>query len=108
LEIERLMRRFEETGCHYTFGNRGECIITKEFLAEFDMVLAVHDVFFLLRNWDKLRDMTVVWRTIGQAIEDLDQLAEPLRSQGLRIVRWSNRESRIPGYIGHDAVIRAY
>ena len=26
----------------------------------------------------------------------------------MKIVRWSARESRVPGYVGHDAIIRAY
>jgi hypothetical protein len=71
-----------------------------------DVVIAMHEPSFLLGNWPKLRRKRVIWRTIGQSVDFVEAALRPLRRQGLQIVRYSPAESRIPGFLGADAVIR--
>lgn len=75
-----------------------------------DIVIAMHIPEFITSNWEvfKKHKKRVVWRTIGQSIESVEAKLKPYREQGLEIVRYSPFESRIPGYIGHDAIIRFY
>ncbi|HWE81437.1 MAG TPA: hypothetical protein VG265_07290 [Gaiellaceae bacterium] len=50
----------------------------------------------------------VIWRTVGQSVENNERIAEPYRRDGLEIVRYSPKEREIPGYAGEDALIRFY
>lgn len=99
---------FRQTGCDARFNDRVETVLTQEFVNHFDIVIVMHDIHFIAKNWDILKSRCVIWRTIGQAIDFYDRLAAPYRREGLHIVRWSPRELLIDDYIGHDAIIRAY
>ena len=61
-------------------------------------------------QWDRLKQAgkRVIWRTVGQSVENNERLMAPLRRGGLEIVRYSPKEEHIPGYIGRDALVRFY
>jgi glycosyltransferase involved in cell wall biosynthesis len=99
---------FERSGSRFEPNKWQEAVVTPDFVRCFDLVIVVHDIFFIARNWEALSQRPVIWRTIGQAIESLDELVKPYREQGLLIVRWSPAERRLPLYAGHDAFIRGY
>ncbi len=107
-DIGGLSDVFRRTGCKCVFNNNAETLITKEFVEEFDIIVVMHDIHFIAKNWGLIKARPVIWRTIGQAMDFYDRLAEPYRREGLQIVRWSPRELLIKNYIGHDAIIRAY
>ncbi len=50
----------------------------------------------------------VIWRTVGQSVENNEMQAQQFRHRGLEIVRYSPKERNIPGYAGEDALIRFY
>ena len=69
----------------------------------------------LVPQWPRLLDWKrgapgrrVVWRSVGQSVEHNERLMAPLRAEGLERVAYSPREANIPGYSGHDALIRFY
>lgn len=86
-----------------------ECL-TVDFLKNFDMVIVMHLPQWVHANWQVFRaaKIPVVWRTIGQSVAHNEREMMPHRSQGMKIVRYSPMERRVPGYIGEDALIRFY
>lgn len=87
--------------------------LTAEFLQHFDVVVVMHIPRWISNNWHVFepfiqRGGRVIWRTIGQSIENIEDKVRPYRHQGLQIVRYSPMERNIPGYIGEDALIRFY
>lgn len=71
-----------------------------------DVILVDHLPEWLVNNWPAIRHKVVVWRTIGQSAPWVEAMLAPLRRDGLLVVRYSEREETIPGYIGKDALIR--
>ena len=59
-------------------------------------------------QWRRVRHKRVIWRTVGQSVENNERAAAPYRVDGLQIVRYSPKERNIPGYAGEDALIRFY
>ena len=61
-------------------------------------------------NWEKFKKAgkPVVWRSIGQSIQPIEESLKPFRDGGLKIVRYSPMEKYIPKYVGEDAMIRFY
>lgn len=82
--------------------------LTKEFVDNFDVVYVMHIPEWITKNWDVIKDKIVIWRSIGQSIQKIEDILRPYRQQGMKIVRYSPFETTIPGYIGGDAVIRFY
>jgi len=85
---------------------KGQADVSDQILDSIDVVIVMHDPDFIPRNWSKLRDKRVIWRTIGQSIACTEELLRPCREEGLQIVRYSPAETRIPGYLGADSFIR--
>jgi glycosyltransferase involved in cell wall biosynthesis len=50
----------------------------------------------------------VIWRSVGQSVEGNERTAQPFRAAGMERVAYSPKEANIPGYSGHDALIRFY
>lgn len=71
-----------------------------------DIVIVMHIPEWLTNNWHKLRHKRVIWRSIGQSINEVEEKLRPLRADGLQVVRYSPKENEIPGFIGSDAMIR--
>lgn len=89
-------------------GKDNKELLTKEFVDRFDAVIVMHMPKWIVLNWDAMRHKPVVWRTIGQSISPQERALAAYRADGLKIVRYSPRETTIPNYIGQDAVIRFY
>jgi glycosyltransferase involved in cell wall biosynthesis len=70
--------------------------------------MVMHIPQWIERNWRKFEGKTVIWRTIGQSITEVELRLRPFRQEGLKIVRYSPMELNIPLYIGEDAFIRFY
>ena len=73
-----------------------------------DAIYVMHKHEWVILNWEKMKKKKVIWRSIGQSIPDQESLLALPRMEGMKIVRYSPREIDIPGYIGHDAIIRFY
>jgi len=84
-----------------------ECL-TREFIKRFDAVIVMHIPKWIGMNWNALKEVPTVWRTIGQSISPQERYLAPFRKEGLKVVRYSPMEQTIPGYIGADALIRFY
>ncbi|WP_156677780.1 glycosyltransferase [Sphingomonas profundi] len=103
-----LLDRFHALGGRFRYGApyAAETIVPAAFVELFDIVVVMHDLEMILRHWPALSVRPVVWRTIGQNIEGLEETASRLMGQGLNIVRYSPVERRAPGYCGETALIR--
>lgn len=77
-------------------------------MERFDACIVMHVPEWIVKNWPVFREWgrPVIWRSIGQSIKPVEDMLRPMRDEGLIVVRYSPREARIPGYIGHDAIIR--
>lgn len=82
----------------------------EEQLAWADVVIVMHIPEWIENNWALMKQSgkRIIWRTIGQSVTGIEQRLERFRKDGLEIVRYSPAEKNIPGYIGHDAIIRFY
>lgn len=61
-------------------------------------------------NWNNFKKSKkpVVWRSIGQSSGQVEEGLKKFRREGLKIVRYSPKEEKIPSYQGSDAMIRFY
>lgn len=64
-------------------------------------------------QWPRLLDWKrgnagrrVIWRTVGQSVSTNERQALPYRMAGCERIAYSPKEANIPGYTGHDALIR--
>lgn len=80
-----------------------------------DTIIYHHYLDRLYGQWDRIRDWLkgdssrrVIWRSVGQSVEGNERTAQPFREEGLERVAYSPKEQNIPGYSGHDALIRFY
>lgn len=63
---------------------------------------------WLVRNWQAFKDnnVKVIWRSIGQSTPSIEEELTRYKTVGLKIVRYSPLEERLPKYAGADAIIR--
>jgi hypothetical protein len=80
-----------------------------------DTIIYHHYLDRLYGQWPRIRDWLrgdanrrVIWRSVGQSVEGNERTALPFRREGLERVAYSPKEQNIPGYAGHDALIRFY
>lgn len=80
-----------------------------------DTIIYHHYLDRLYGQWPRIRDWLrgdadrrVIWRSVGQSVEGNERTAVPFRREGLERVAYSPNEQHIPGYAGHDALIRFY
>jgi hypothetical protein len=80
-----------------------------------DTIIYHHYLDRLYGQWPRIRDWLrgdpnrrVIWRSVGQSVEGNERTAVPFRKEGLERVAYSPKEQNIPGYSGHDALIRFY
>jgi len=101
----------ETVAMFHALGKPGEdnkSLLTKEFVDRFDVVIVMHLPHWIVQNWEAMKHKTVIWRTIGQSIPQIEQTLKPYRDQGLKIIRYSPRERVLDQYAGEDALIRFY
>lgn len=82
--------------------------IPKPLIDWCDLVYILGIEGWLPINWDNIKHKHVVFRSIGQSVENTEGVLSRYRRQGLHIVRYSPIERGIPGYVGEDAFIRFY
>lgn len=81
--------------------------LPEEVLDWADVIICHHlEHTWLIPQWGRIKHKRVIWRTVGQSVENNERVMKPLREEGLEIVRYSPKEENIPGYLGADAVIR--
>ena len=81
-------------------------IFSSDFLDLFDVIIVMHIPDWIIKNWGVLKGRKVIWRTIGQSTPATENSLKPYREEGLKIVRYSPKEKKIPNYIGEDDLIR--
>jgi glycosyltransferase involved in cell wall biosynthesis len=86
-----------------------------DWLGDDGAIVFHHYLDRLYGQWDRIRDWKdgapgrrVIWRSVGQSVEWNERQAQGYRMQGLERVAYSPKEANIPGYSGHDALIRFY
>lgn len=86
-----------------------------DWLGDDGIILFHHRLERLWNQWDRIRDWMrgtggrrVIWRSVGQSVANNERQASPFRVGGLERVAYSPKEANIPGYVGHDALIRFY
>jgi len=86
-----------------------------DWLGDDGVIIYHHYLERLVGQWPRIRDWMqgkperrVIWRTVGQSVSNNEAMMAPLRSDGLERIAYSPKEANIPGYIGHDALIRFY
>jgi len=79
-----------------------------ELIEPFDAIIVMHSPDVIIQNWDKIKHKKVIWRTIGQSTHGIEASLEPMRNEGLKIIRYSPKERTLSNYIGEDVLIRFY
>ena len=84
-----------------------------EWLGDDGIIVLHHKEERLWGDWPRLLDWKrgsggrrIIWRTVGQSVANNERNATPYRMAGCERVAYSPREANIPGYSGHDALIR--
>lgn len=81
-------------------------LFSKEFLTNFDCVLVMHLTKWIYPNLYVFKDKLVILRTIGQNVPTNELEVADLRRNGIKILRYSPRESEIGNFAGGDGTIR--
>src|SRR3990167_6490944 len=83
-----------------------------DWLGDDGVICLHHKEERLWGDWPRLLDWKrgsagrrIIWRTVGQSVENNERSATPYRMAGCERVAYSPREAAIPGYSGHDALI---
>lgn len=72
-----------------------------------DIIICHHlEHTWLAPQWHRIRHKRVIWRTVGQSTHGNEWMMQPLRRDGLQIVRYSPKERNLPEFAGEDALIR--
>jgi hypothetical protein len=86
-----------------------------DWLGDDGVIIYHHYLDRLYGQWPHILDWKkgsprrrVIWRSVGQSVEGNERTAQPFRAQGLERIAYSPKEANIPGYSGHDALIRFY
>lgn len=74
----------------------------------YDVIMIMHDPEVLFNNWPRIKHKKVIWRSIGQSVSSLESRLFPLYQQGLKIVRYSLKEKKLPNFSGCTAYIPFY
>jgi hypothetical protein len=65
---------------------------------------------WVVRNWDTIkrlnRNNRTVWRSIGQSTPAIERELSRFRPEGLKLLRYSPLEEKLPNYAGADGMIR--
>jgi glycosyltransferase involved in cell wall biosynthesis len=86
----------------------GDQILSTEAIQWADVIVVMHHPHWIECNWRRMKDKTVIWRSVGQSHAALEGLVARHRPKGMKVVRYSPLEKNTPDYCGHDAVIRFY
>lgn len=81
-------------------------LINKDFLKEFDIIVASHYPEWFFFNQPNLSNKFLIRRSVGLSCASFEYGLLPFRKHGMKVIRYSPRESTIPHYHGTDMVIR--
>lgn len=73
-----------------------------------DVIITMHMPQFISGNWDKMKNKKVIFRSIGQNTLQVENEIRPFHYQGMKIIRMSEQEKNITGYVESEAVIPFY
>jgi hypothetical protein len=73
-----------------------------------DVIIVMHVPEWIEANWSKIKHKRVIWRSIGQSVQGVEERLKPYRLEGMEVVRYSPNEANIPGYMGSSGLIRFY
>lgn len=99
---------YESMGGKYFASPDPDHLFPPGFEQHFSVIIVMHSAGFIINHWHKIKTRPVIWRTIGQAMEDYERILAPFRRCGLHIVRYSPTELLVPETCGQDAIIRFY
>ena len=84
-----------------------------DWLGDDGVIIYHHYLDRLYGQWPRIKDWMdgapqrrVIWRSVGQSVSNNEFQAMPYRKEGLERIAYSPKEANIPGYSGHDALIR--
>lgn len=81
-------------------------ILSKEIVSDYDVIIVMHKLDWIEKNWDILKNKKIILRTIGQNIENNEIQLKNYAKKGLKILRYSPKERELKNYAGEDALIR--
>lgn len=82
--------------------------IPQSFFDKFDLIIVMHDPNIIVENWDRMKHKKVIWRSIGQSTQTVENMIRRARYDGMKIIRMSPMEEKVIGYVGSDITIRFY
>lgn len=82
--------------------------IHEELVKYADVIIIMHISDWIRNNWHNIKHKKVIWRSIGQSMQNTELELSMYKPLGLKIVRYSPKESKILSYAGEDAMIRFY
>ena len=94
---ESFYTKYEEAGGEYDAPADSDRFIPESFASQFDVVIVMHQFHIIQQNWRKFSGCRVVWRTIGQDIDNHERYLGYYRQRGMLIVRYSEAELEAPG-----------
>lgn len=80
--------------------------LTKEIVDDYDVIIIMHRMDWVVKNWDILKNKIVILRTIGQNLENNELLIRKYIQDGLKILRYSPKERELKNYAGEHGLIR--
>jgi glycosyltransferase involved in cell wall biosynthesis len=80
--------------------------LTKEVVDDYDVIMIMHRMDWVEKNWDVIKNKIVILRTIGQNLENNEILIKKYIRMGLKILRYSPKERELNNYAGEHGLIR--
>lgn len=80
--------------------------LTKDVVDEYDVIIVMHKLNWIEKNWDVLKNKIVVLRTIGQNVEQDEKSLTYFIKKGVKVLRYSPKEREIKNYAGEHGLVR--
>lgn len=87
---------------------RDDCYKTlnKDFVDYFDCIIVMHITNWIDLNLEIFKNKRVILRTIGQNVENNENILNEHKKNNIKILRYSPKERELNNYAGEDALIR--
>jgi len=82
--------------------------LPKELIEPFDAIIVMHQPELIIHNWNRMKHKKVIWRSIGQSVPHIENMLRRFQKEGLKIVRYSEKERNILNSLPEDAIVRFY
>lgn len=80
--------------------------LTKEVVDDYDVIIVMHKIDWIEKNWEVLKNKIVILRTIGQNVENDELNIKKYVDMGLKVLRYSPKERDLKNYAGEHGLIR--